>query len=223
MNIGVDGVYQPHQPHQPHQLFYDYPVIVVRDLEEDELKQSGDMFDLALLACKYVLRTQGEEKAVDRYELTLELVSFIVETPLGQTLEEEELQSVLAFILNLLILPPHLEQRLNAELEKKYLTPNDMQYVPTYREVNFADAILKGRLGISIKEIRRLMRVEKKAEAMEKQAEAERQKAEADRINTIYLLNGEFNMPAERIAQSLKLELSYVQSILDKKPEKPKA
>ncbi len=164
-------------------LRYNYPVVVIKDLVEEELKQSGDMFDLALLACKYVLRTQGEKKAFSRYELTKYLMSFILDNPLGHSLEDDERNSIVIFVLNLLILPPELELRLNTELTDKYLKEEAMQHVYTHRDINFTDALTLGIYGEPASKVFKIWKRTKaglkKAEAKILAIEAEIQKAEA--------------------------------------------
>ncbi len=214
-------------------LRYDFPVVVVRDLDASELKKSDNIFDFALLACKYVLETSGEENVHNRYELTLDLVSFILDNAQGIGLETEDVKSLVSFILNVLILPPKYDYRLTNTLLQKYnKTDKKMNNHYTDRDRRFAAAMLEGLYGVSIPELlkakkeaeaAKLLQMKKfeaqmrRVEAEKKKAEAEKKKAEADRVKSILSLHGEFNISPEKIAKILNLEVKYVQAVLSKK------
>ncbi len=159
---------------QPYaKVIYEFGVYKVNDADEEELLKSSNPFALAVLACKYINKSKGNN------DLRLQFKRKLFKLALERNYSKEQIGYLIKFIEFMLVLPNDIERQLKHEF---LLTHGKMAsttpILPKDYDYPLPDFIHRLVHGIGIDE-----RIEKAAEKARKRAqkEAERAQKEAER------------------------------------------
>ncbi len=218
---------------------YEFPTYIVKNQDETTLKKSENPFAVAVLACIYLIETKKQELLSNRLTLKKELTDFILDNFLGKNFEQEIILGIIDFVVNVMILPPKLEDDYNDYYLDNYKKIETM-YVLTDKAADLADIIfneiIKKSYRTVIKELQEVekikdykaaqLKAEKAAKAAElkaeKAAKAAKLKAEKAakaaelkvRENTVIKLHFHKAMPVEEIITLFGYEKAFVKKVI---------
>jgi hypothetical protein len=185
-------------------MTYSYISFIIAKQNVRKLQKSNNPFDIALLAAKYTLNTEGDEQR------RLLFKQKVFEIALKKNIPLEKMEELLSFVLDYMHLSPKME---NEFISKSpfYQPINDDTMVKTRGQKLLAHMISSSVYAKRFEEILS----EKEAETLrlvaEKEAEKEAEKA-LERSNTIKKLLAE-NFSPEKIADLLDYDLAFVQTV----------
>jgi hypothetical protein len=227
-NITSVAIFTGKAPAKKHKIFisecygskmtYSYISFVIANQNVRKLQKSDNLFDIALLAAKYTLNTEGDEQR------RLLFKQKVFEIALKKQIPLEKMEELLSFVFDYMHLSPNMENEFIAKTP--FLKPiNDDMMVQTRGERIIADLMQNSPLAKSVQakmkakmeaELRAQIRAEKEAEIRtEKEVEKQRFAAEkeVERRHTIKKLLG-IGFSAEKIADVLDFDLVFVQTVV---------
>ena len=119
---------------------YEFPTYIVKNQNKNALRQSKNPFAVAVLACIYLIETKKKELLPNRLALKKDLTDFILNNFLGKDFEQEIILGIIDFVVNVMILPPTLEEDYNDYYLDNYKKIETM-YVLTDKAADLADII----------------------------------------------------------------------------------
>jgi len=217
---------------------YEFPTYIVKNQDKNALMQSKNPFAVAVLACIYLIETKKKELLPNRLALKKDLTDFILNNFLGKDFEQEIILGIIDFVVNVMILPPVLEDDYNDYYLDNYKKIETM-YVLTDKAADLADIIfneiIKKSYRTVIKELQDVEKIKEykaakiKAEQATKAAELKAAKiakaaelkaakaakaAEAIKIDTIIKLHFQKSMKIEEIVSLFNYEKSFVKKVI---------
>ncbi len=211
--------YKKFEFNQPYaKATYEFGTYKVRDAREEELLQSSNPFALAVLACKYINKSKGNNNL--RFEFKRKMFKLAIERGYSQ----EKIGFLLNFIEYMLLLPKELDEKLRTEIFKTYLMDNtrplrkDTFLLDFFHRLNFGipfkDALLKAEEEARLKaeeEIRLKAEEEIRLKVEEARLKAEEKEQENTRqsIKNLLLLG----LKPEQISSSLNISIDLVNNI----------
>jgi hypothetical protein len=188
-----------------------------------KLSKSYDLFDLAILACLYIIRTRNNMQKRLYYKKKLHKMA--IEKKFSHT----ELEKILIFVEDIMQLPLPLEVKFKKHLKFKNKNLETMELSQNSKEM-FA-AMYEGHYGTTFEALNKKIEKErsgkekalseKEKERSEKekallQAEEQRLKAEAIQVQMILLLHIQNHFSIEKIVEDYKFDLEFVKETLKK-------
>ncbi len=189
---------------------YRYNSYVIADQNTEVLEKSDNLFDLAVLAAKYTLDTEGDARKRVIFKLKLSELAF------NKGFSFEKTEQLISFVFDYMLLPEKMENEFQTLLPN-YLKLNSDKMVATRGEKQFKSTMI-GKLfeEFRTEKAQLLAEIEaKKAEIETEKAEIEAEK-EAMRQKTIHNFLS-LNVSKEKIAEMMELDLEYVSKIVDNK------
>ena len=175
-------------------VFFQFNCLVIADLNIETLEKSDNIFDLALLAAKYTLDTEGDN--ISRYSFKQK----VFELAQKKQIPLEKIDELLSFVLDYMLLPE--------ELDKKF-----MFSTPYYQPINNNDTMVATKGRKMLVDMGAIALYGKPVEELLDDKDAEKKaEMEAERSHTIIsLLKNNFS--ALKIAEMLGYNLKFVQKI----------
>ena len=203
-NISTFVIFTGKSPSEKHKVFihecygsvinFRYNSYVIADQNTGELEKSYNMFDLAVLAAKYTLDTEGDGRKRLIFKKKLFELAYQKQFPL------EKIEELISFVFDYMLLSEDLEDELKVFVSSSS-SINSEEMVVTKGQYRLAQIMSEVVYGKSYE----VMLAEKEAE---KEAEKASEK-EATRQDTIkVLLKKDFS--PEKIANLLEFDLDYV-------------
>ena len=223
------------------EVSFKFNSFLISKQDERKLLKSNDLFDLAILACLYIIRTRND--MVKRLFYKKKLHRLAEE----KNFSSLEMEKILIFVEEILQLPEPLELKFEKHIEFKEKKLKDMEMTQNSKRM-FA-AMFKGMYGESVESMKRKQteaerqaehaerqaeHAERQAEHAERQAEhaerraalqaeqaalqAEQMRLEKEKLQTqlILLLYLQSHLTVEKIAKDYEIELETVQKVIDK-------
>ena len=160
--------------------------------------QWGSLFDLAILAIKYTLDTEGD--GAQRFKFKRKL--FELATNRGD-ISIDKLHKLLTFVSEYMDLPPNLENEFQAATPYFESFKSDTKMHTTWRSRLMAENWYKHATGKTF--------TETLAELSEKEAEKE-----AEKVKTVLSMRDKTDFSTEKIADILGYDLAFVEATLAK-------
>ena len=177
---------------------YEFNTYVVAEQDEATLIASGSLFDLAILAIKYTLDTEGD--GTQRFKFKRKL--FELATNRGD-IPIDKLHKLLTFAGEYMDLPPNLENEFQATTLYFESFKSDTKMHTTWRTRTLAETLYKRATGKTF--------AETLAELAEKEAEKE-----AEKVKTVLSMRDKTDFSVEKIADILGYDLAFVVATLAK-------
>ena len=160
------------------------------------------MFDLAILAIKYTLDTEGDGAQRFKFKRKLfELVTNRGDIPI------DKLHKLLTFAGEYMDLPPNLENEFQATTLYFESFKSDTKMHTTWRTRTLAETLYKRATGKTVEETL--------AELAEREAEREAEK-KAEKVKTVLSMRDKTDFSTEKIADILGYDLAFVEATLAK-------
>ena len=175
---------------------YKFNTYVVAEQNEAVLIASDSLFDLAILAIKYTLDTEGDDGQRFKFKRKL----FELATNRGN-IPIDKLHKLLTFVGEYMDLPPNLENEFRAATPYFESFKSSTKMHTTWRTRLMAESLYKHATGKSF--------AETLAELAEKEAEKE-----AEKIKTVLSMCDKTDFSTEKIADILGYDLAFVEATL---------
>lgn len=227
---------------------YNYPVYIIRNQKENELLQSSNPFAMAVLACLKLLKIRASNKKnkkgeyLDRFTVKKELLQLLEQRYYEVNYTEQEIVTLLEFVMNIIALPKKLEEQFKEDFYEPYVKQHqNMELSPQGRW--YANMVGKAYFGASFDEFmlqiqnlkeqwqeaqvikEEALRKEKEAqkqkeEALQKEKEARKQKEELLQKQREQVLNlfHKAKLTKAQIIQFMELDEALVEEILTENP-----
>ena len=212
------------------EIMYKYISYVIADQKIEDLEKSNNPFDLAVLAAKYTLDTEGDAKKRVLFKKKL------TELALQKGFSFEKTEQLLSFVLDYMLLSEEMENEFVASSDI-YSSLNSEKMVATRGEKMLASTplgkFLKKAKANEAKILERIAKAEEKfamieaektkAEAEKTKAEAEKTKAEAEKEamrQKMVLAFWDLSVSVEKIAEMVEREVEYVEDIIKQSTDK---
>ncbi len=198
------------------EMIYIFNCFVIAEQKIEKLLKSDNPFDLAVLAAKYTLNTEGVSAARKRYLFKKKLTALAYQK--GFSFEKTE--ELLSFVLDYMLLPNDMEKQFEEEFFNE-IEKNQNNMVATRGETIVKNSPSHKFIRELIAEKAKLL-AEKEAEKTkllaEKEAEKTKLLAEKEAMRQKNVLDFfSLNVPIEKIAQLVERDIDYVKNIIEKK------
>lgn len=198
------------------EVMYKYISYVIADQKIEDLEKSDNPFDLAVLAAKYTLDTEGDARKRIAFKLKL------TELALQKGFPFEKTEQLLSFVLDYMLLSEEMENEFIASSDI-YSSLNSQKMVATRGEKMLASTplgkFLKKAKANEAKILERIAKAEEKFAIIE----AEKAKVEAEKEvmrQKMVLAFFSLNVSLEKIAEMVERDVDYVKEIIKKDAEK---
>ena len=195
-------------------LTFDYPVYLVKDQDEDELMKSDNPFALAVLACKYLIKTKKkkEKDMEERLDYKKKLAKFVFEQGLVKgCFSIDTLSNINSFVDNIMRLPSKKEDVYNKskmayikEIVKKEKTTK-------YVDITLLNFLNEHVYGHTVSDLENALNV---AEQKVEQAEQKVEQAEQKRIDLIVKLHFEKKMTIKEISKLSGEKITFIKKVI---------
>jgi hypothetical protein len=196
---------------------------IISKQDERKLLKSDDLFDLAILACLYIIRTRNDMKKRLYYKKKLHKMAE------EKSFSHIELEKILIFVEDILQLPVPLELKFKNHLKLKNKKLEAMEL--SINSQNMFAAIFEGMYGMTPDAMKsraavieqkaavieqKAAVIEQKAAVIEQKAAVIEQKAEKRQSQLILLLYVQNHLSIEKIAHDYEIDLDIVKDVIKK-------
>jgi hypothetical protein len=177
-------------------VLYHFNYFVIADQNVEELARKNSAFALAVLAAKYTIDTEGDEKRRVEFKLKITELANKNNFPL------DKLKNLLSFVLDYMLLSTEMENEFLASsaIISSFNTDTMVKYRGRGMFEKFMDAAFEPKLKAASEQAAR--------EAAREAAK----KAQEERENTIHALL-KINFSPEKIAETLGYDLDFVKKV----------
>ena len=197
-------------------MSYKFNSFLISKQDERKLRKSDDLFDLAILACLYIIRTRDDMEKRLFYKKKLHKLA------LEKNFSLVEMEKILIFVEEILQLPEPIEIKFKKHLRFKEKKLETMEMTQNSKEM-FA-AMFQGMFGINPetmhkKQAKAEQQVAKSARLVEKERfEKEKERLEKEKVQAqlILLLYVQTHLPVEKIAEDYDIDLKKVEEVVEK-------
>ena len=189
---------------------YKFNTYTIANQDEATLAASDNLFDLAVLAAKYTLDTEGDElKRLQFKRRLFELTNLKTNIPI------EKIQKLLTFVDEYMHLKPEMENEFRASTPYFESFKSDTKMYTTWRSRQMANDWAKHATGKTFDELEAELAKSKEAEAQKEEALAEKEaEKEAEKVKTVLSISDKTDFSAEKIADVLGYDLAFVKTTL---------
>ena len=198
-------------------VVYTFNSFIISKQDEKKLLKSDDLFDLAILACLYIIRTREDMEKRLIYKKKLHNLA------MEKNFSALQMEKILIFVEEMLQLPAPIELKFEKHLNFKYKKLRAMEL--SQNSKNMFDAMFsgmfKGKFGMSYQKMMRdnaksQKEAERRTEEERRRTEEERRQKEEVQAKLILLLYVQSLMPIEQIAKEYDIDLEIVQKVVKK-------
>lgn len=216
-NISTSVIFTGKSPSEKHKIFhyecfgseisFRYNSYVIIDQNTDDLEKSDNMFDLAVLAAKYTLDTEGDARRRLMFKKKL------YELALQKQILFEKIQELISFVFDYMLLSEDLETEFK-EAIRNLSSSNSEEMVVSKGQYDLAQLMSEIVYGKSYEQMIAENKVAAKAAAKTAAKAAAKAEKEVERRNTIQSLL-KINFLPEKIADLMGYDLDFVLKVAE--------